>query len=121
MHCCWSESNSRIGLGGGGGGGGGYGVRVCLFEGSYLLPKYHPRSLAVGDTGFQKGGGGPGNCTKMQRFRAHKRNVFPLFMKVGGPPKGGRQRWGGGGGGSWGPWIRPFLGLPAPQFSMTAT
>ena len=57
-------------------------------------------AISGADTGFQKGGGGgpggPGNCTKMRRLRAHMRTFFSLFMKFGGPPKGG------GGGGSWG-------------------
>ena len=41
-------------------------------------------------TGFPKGGEGFGLLltTKTQCIRVHACNVFPLFMKFGGPPKG---------------------------------
>ena len=35
------------------------------------------------------GKGGPGNCTKTWRIRLHARDIFPPFMKFGGPPKRG--------------------------------
>ena len=55
------------------------------------------------DTGFRKGGG-LRNCKvlKCGPF-AHARDVFSLFMKFGGPPKGG----GGADPQDPPPWIRP--------------
>ena len=46
---------------------------------------------AGADTGFQKGGEGSGLLlsTKTWHFHVHMRNVFSLFMKFGGPRKGG--------------------------------
>ena len=43
------------------------------------------------DTGFWKGGGGGGLCnwSKIWQIRAYARHVFSLFMKFGGPLKGG--------------------------------
>ena len=41
-------------------------------------------AISGADTGFRKG-----ENTKTRAICARARNVFPLFMKFGGPPKGG--------------------------------
>ena len=88
-------------------------VRYCLLFVLFILC-----ACAGADAGVRKGGrGGPGNCnrvsTKKWRFRAHMRDIFPLFMKFGGPPKGG-----GGGGGSPPP---PGSAPDVPTPSLTAS
>ena len=46
--------------------------------------------MSGADTGFWKGGV-PGNCQVLKRgvFGRTRTTFFPLFMKFGGPPKGG--------------------------------
>ena len=64
-------------------GGGGWGVPMSHVD----FQKWQSGA----DTGFRKGGGDPGNCKvlKCSVYAGTRATFFSLFMKFGGPPKGG--------------------------------
>ena len=64
------------------------------------VPMAHHASIPIvqGYRISEREGSGYLLSIKMRRFRAHMHNMFSLFMKIGGSPKGAGG--GGGGGGS---------------------